>query len=387
MGNLCIDNGQITAVERTDEGAIRIWATVSRTGDLTYRAPNGEPYIERVTPDELFKADSLNTAWGKPITVGHPLTDDGEAIAVEPENMAQFRVGSTMQSMQQVSDRFLTLVAVIDDARGIEEIERGTREISAGYYRDPVVVDGVIHQVNRRYNHFAIVPRGRAGSDVRLHIDAETTIHPPQPPMKTITIDGVGYPVESPELATAIAALQKSHKSLEKQAEALKADAATSTAKATEAAAKLDQLQADHATALAELKATLDAACGERDALKAQQLTADAIAVAAQERVTVAEQVKLLNKDAVIDYSHTPEQMRRDAVAARGMSIDGKSDDYIAGVFSALVAAAPTEHRKAAIAKTAAAVPQIDAADSVDLAALRQRIDAEIANAYRGGQG
>lgn len=374
---LCIDKGVITAVERTTEGALRVWATVSRTGDLTYYGADGQPFVERVTADELFKTDSLNTAWGKPITVGHPVTDEGEPIPVTPDNSPAYRVGSTMQSMQRISDQFLTLVAVIDDARGIAEIERGTREISAGYYRDPVLTDGVIHQTNRDYNHFAIVPHGRAGAKVRLHVDAETTIQIPQKAMTTITLDGVGYPVESNDLAKAIAALQKDSAKSTKQVDKLTADVEAAKSEAAE----LRKVWADAQAKATELQANLDSITGERDALKAAQLSTDAIALAAQERITVTEQAKLIAPDLATDWSKTPDQIRREAVQTRGIAIDGKSPEYIEGVFSALVAAAPAQQLADATNK---ALPPTATAPApvVDYNQIRAKHDAEIANAW-----
>lgn len=375
---LCIDKGQITAVERTSEGALRVWATVSRTGDLTYYGPDGKPFVERVTADELFRADSLNTAWGKPITIGHPVTDKGEPIPVTPDNSPDYRVGSTMQSMQRVSDQFLTLVAVIDDARGIAEIERGTREISAGYYREPVLIDGIVHQQKRDYNHFAIVPQGRAGAKVRLHIDAQTTIQLPTKTMTTITIDGVGYPLDNPDLAKAIAALQKESSKATKQIDKLTADADTAKSEAVE----LRKLHADAQSKVAQLQADLDTVTGERDALKAAQLTQDAIAAAAQERITVAEQARLIAPDLATDWSKTPDQIRREAVQAKGIAVDGKSAEYVDGVFSALVAAAPAQQRNDATNKALPPTTNSTATPVVDFAQIRAQRDAEIANAW-----
>lgn len=374
----CVDKGEITKVERTKEGALRVWATVSRTGDLTYYGPDGHSFIERVTAEELFRPDSLNTAWGKPITVGHPVTEEGEPIPVTPDNSPNYRVGSTMQSMQRVSDQFLTLVAVIDDARGIAEIERGTREISAGYYREPVVIDGVIHQTNRNYNHFAIVPHGRAGSAVRLHVDAETTIQPPKRTMTTITIDGVGYPVDNTDLAKAIATLQKDSAKLTKTVDSLTADRDAAKSEATE----LRKLHADAQSKVSQLQADLDTVTGERDALKAAQLSADAIAAAAQERIAVAEQARLIAPDISTDWTKTPDQIRREAVQAKGIAIDGKSSEYVAGVFSALVATAPAQQRNDAASK---ALPPTSTSTTpvVDIAQIRAQRDAEIANAWK----
>jgi hypothetical protein len=377
MPGFCVDKGMITAVERTTEGALRVWATVSRTGDLTYYGPDGQPFVERVTADELFRADSLNTAWGKPITVGHPVTDEGEPIPVTPDNMAAYRVGSTGQSMQQINGQFLTLVAVIDDAKGIAEIERGTREISAGYYREPVVTDGVIHQTNRDYNHFAIGPQGRAGAKVRLHVDAETTITLPPKPMTTITIDGLGYPVDNPDLAKAIATLQKDSAKATKQIERLTADQEAGKAEATE----LRKLHADAQSKVAQLQADLDSVTGERDALKASQLSADAIAAAAQDRIATMEQAKVIAPDMATDWSKPPEQIRREAVVAKGLAVDGKSDEYISGVFSALVAAAPAQQRTDATTKALPATGST-AAPVVDYDQIRAQKDAEIANAW-----
>ena len=202
--------------------------------------------------------------------------------------------------------------------------------------------------------------------------------------MKTITLDGVGYPVESPELATAIATLQKAHTKLEKTVDKLTADSKQLESTATAQAAELETLRAD-AAKVPELQSQLDSITGERDALKAAALTADAIAVAAQERVLVADQVAKMLPDAAIDWTKTPEQMRRDAIAAKGMEVDGKSDDYVAGVFSALVAAAPQQLRADAIAKSASHVPTVGS-NVTDLAALRLFLDEERSKAYQGGK-
>ena len=56
---------------KTDEGFIRDTPIVGRTGILVYRNADGTERREYRPPEEAFKADSLASLMGKPITIGH----------------------------------------------------------------------------------------------------------------------------------------------------------------------------------------------------------------------------------------------------------------------------------------------------------------------------
>ena len=64
------DTAVIKAV-KTNEGFIRDAPILGRTGILIYKKPDGTEYREYRPPDEAFKADSLKSLQGKPITIGH----------------------------------------------------------------------------------------------------------------------------------------------------------------------------------------------------------------------------------------------------------------------------------------------------------------------------
>ncbi len=162
-----VDTGRINKFEVTDEGYLRVWMTVARTGDLIYRNDDGSIRTEYVSKDVLFDQEHLDSLWGKSITLGHPLEK------VDSKNSRVHQRGMTMQGTQLINDRFLGIASVITDDETIKLVKDGdAREISCGYYapirrRD----DGKYDQVWRRVNHIAIVPKGRAGEDVRIHLD------------------------------------------------------------------------------------------------------------------------------------------------------------------------------------------------------------------------
>ena len=163
------DVGQIFKSEKTPEGFLRVWLTVSRIGDLKYYNNDGTERIETLTGEELFNKDSLDTAWGKPITLNHPDEEEG----VTSKNFKKYAVGLTQQGMV-VNGDFLTIVGVLTDPDAIAIAKKGA-EVSAGYHTELVEKGGKLHQTKRRYNHFAVLSgdrKGRAGKDVRIHADA-----------------------------------------------------------------------------------------------------------------------------------------------------------------------------------------------------------------------
>lgn len=138
---------------------------VSRTGELAYRDDNGSTRIEVVSPEELFRKDSYDSLKMKPITRGHP------PVLVNADNAREYQRGMTGNIVTFDGD-FLGIVGTITDRETIDAIKNGVREVSLGYTCDVVPrSDGKFDQRNRQYNHSAIVDRGRAGEQVRVHFD------------------------------------------------------------------------------------------------------------------------------------------------------------------------------------------------------------------------
>ncbi|MEM9541759.1 MAG: DUF2213 domain-containing protein [Cyanobacteria bacterium P01_E01_bin.42] len=157
-----IDSGQIFKSEVMPNGSLRVWLTVSRTGKLRYRNDDGTIRVENVEAEELFHPDSLDTAWGKPVTLYHPTK------RINLDNARNLMRGMTQQGMV-INDNFLTIAAVITDREAIKAINGGVNKISAGYDTDIVERSGELFQTKRVYDHFALTDRPRGGNELEVH--------------------------------------------------------------------------------------------------------------------------------------------------------------------------------------------------------------------------
>jgi hypothetical protein len=211
-----------------------------------------------------------------PVTYGHP------PALLDSTNTKLYQTGYS-GSKVHYSDGFVEVCLTITDADSIEKIARGdATELSAGYKVDYDPTPGVTPegeaydgiQRNIRVNHIAVVPRGRAGSEVRLLLDRmdaadAVAIDPdspldlssqfptkPSPRMATVKLDGLEIELPS-DAATAV---QSYVRDLERRVDA---------AKATEN----------------ELRTALDSAKSDLEALSQEKATAEGRADALKERV------------------------------------------------------------------------------------------------------
>ncbi len=161
------DAGQIKSYEESAQGYLTCYMTVSRVGDLLYRREDGRMEVEHVPAEELFDPVSLATLVHKPILKGHP------SEPINSTNIRKYLRGGTSSKILVDGD-FLTVVGVIHDEELVSNIKSGQlREVSAGYWTDVKKDDsGRLIQTARRYDHIALVERGRAGPEVRVHFDA-----------------------------------------------------------------------------------------------------------------------------------------------------------------------------------------------------------------------
>src|SRR5690554_4231057 len=173
------DRAALKSFVKTDEGYLLVEGYASRPGILQYIQPDGTARRELVPADELAKTDSLATLARKPVTLDHP---DG---FVTPENVADHQVGDVSESIEiEEMNGFVKIRMAVRKADAIEAINNGVRELSVGYTTEIEETSGVdpvfgrydAIQRNRRYNHVAIVPRGRAGSEVGLRADSADEI-------------------------------------------------------------------------------------------------------------------------------------------------------------------------------------------------------------------
>ena len=219
------DFAPITGSETTDEGYLRVWCRAARTGTQLYRRADGSQVREYRPPDEVGSPDSLSTFGMKPATWGHP------PVLLDAANTKQYQIGYS-GSQVRYNDGFVEVALVVTDQDAIEKIKRkDATEVSAGYKVDFDPTPGLTPegeeyagvQRNIRVNHIAIVPRGRAGPEVRLLLDrmdaadaissdwelvresgpALQSISPAYPVMATVKLDGLEIDLPA-EAATAV---------------------------------------------------------------------------------------------------------------------------------------------------------------------------------------
>lgn len=257
------DFAPITGCETTEEGYLRVWCRAARTGTQVYTRADGSQVREYRPEEEVGKPESLSTFGMKPATWGHP------PVLLDSDNTKKFQIGYS-GSQVRYNDGFVEVAVVVTDKDAIDRIKRkDATEVSAGYKVDydptPGLTpggesyDGV--QRNIRVNHLAIVPRGRAGPEVRLLMDRmdaadavaidslDLALQPKphaSPVMATVKLDGLVIDIPA-EAATAV---QSFARDMTRQLQAV-------TDERDSVKARLDALQEDVET-LAYEKETAD---------------------------------------------------------------------------------------------------------------------------------
>jgi hypothetical protein len=272
------DFAPITGSETTSEGYLRVWCRAARAGTQLYRRTDGSQVREYRPPEEVGSPDSLSTFGMKPATWGHP------PVLLDSANTKQYQIGYS-GSQVRYTDGFVEVALLITDEEAIKKVKRkDASEVSAGYKVDFDPTPGITPegeeyagiQRNIRVNHIAIVPRGRAGPEVRLLLDrmdsADAVAALPEhemapqssstasPVMATVKLDGLEIDLPA-ETASAV---QSYSRDMGRQLEAL-------TTERDELATKLDSLQADFDS----LALDKEAAEGRADALEEELASLD----------------------------------------------------------------------------------------------------------------
>ncbi len=298
-------------------------------------------------PEEVFNADSLASLGAAPITIGHP----GKVTPDVWKTHAVGHVGDTVEP----KDKFVSATLNVQDAKAVKAVETGELlELSCGYDCDMDLTPGEFEgekydaiQRNISYNHVALLPRngGRAGNDVRIRFDGVT--------------EHVGISED-----TSVNFEQMDSDTLKKHAEDL--------AKA-------------HSDA-ADLKAALDKATAERDALAVQVKD---LSDPARLDALVAKSVKL-HTDAKtilpdVDFAgKSPRALMIEAVTKTDstFSAEGLSDDYLTARFDMAVTGTKTAAASLAGVRIAASETQ-ETPEKNLVAEAKARNDARSAEAWK----
>lgn len=183
-------------------GFLKGRAPATNVGVFPYVLEDGSVQYELRPPEEVFSPESKSTLDGVPVTNDHP------PELVTPENAKEYQVGFTGDVRE---DQYhLSASITITDGEAIIDVQDGKRALSCGYTADMVYKSGVwmgIHydaiQTNIRYNHLAIVDRGRAGDAARMKMDSMGPVgfqkinnDEGASSMKKIKIDGLAFEVD-----------------------------------------------------------------------------------------------------------------------------------------------------------------------------------------------
>ncbi len=364
------DFSPIEKYEVTPEGYLRAWASIARTGIQLYTDADGSVRREYRPETEVASPDSLASFAGKAITSEHP------PVLLDAENTKDYQVG--FSGTEVVYDNgFVKAVMTITDQDTIERIMRGdAREVSAGYRVNydptPGVTDSGEHydgiQKEILGNHIAVVRRGRAGPQVKLHLDRQDAADPSLISIEETTtmsakvvFDGAEFEVtESVALA------------ITKEREDAKMSYEDMKKKYDELQAAADSMKSEMDAMHKEMKGKCDSAEGRADALAEQVEELNAELAAAKEinlDSMVEERVALVEKakpvlDAAYDFAgKTAREVMVDSIkAVRGDELDlsEKSDDYVQAMFDTLSEgrkdSATTDELRKAVASIASPV-------------------------------
>lgn len=152
----------------TPQGFLRCKVAATRTGVFTYFDRDGKIRRELRLPEEVFNKDSMASLANISFTDSHP------SEAVNAFNSNKYTKGLTDSVVEKNNDLLETYLT-ITDGDTIQKILNGSHEVSTGYSADKEFIKGSYNgqpydciQRNIRYNHLALVPKGRANFDDQL---------------------------------------------------------------------------------------------------------------------------------------------------------------------------------------------------------------------------
>ena len=370
MSDTCFryDVAPIDKYELTPEGYLRAWATIARTGVQMYTDADGSIRREYRPEGEVASPESLASFAGKAITLEHP------SVLLDSTNTKDYQIG--FSGTEVVYDNgFVRAVMTITDDEAIKRIMRGdAKEVSAGYRVNYEATPGVTDsgenydgiQKEISGNHIAVVRRGRAGPQVKLHLDrldaADPSLFTPiEDPSMTakVNFDGAEFEVtESVALA-----VTKEREDAKKSYEDMKKMYDGMIAKASEMKEEMDAMHKEMQGKTDSAEGRADALAEEVESLKldldtAKQVNVDSLV---KERIALIDKART-SLDSAFDFAglSAREIMEASIKAVRGdADLSERSDDYVTAMFDTLAESAPrgdstaTEELRKAVASIA----------------------------------
>lgn len=330
----------------TQQGYLKVDAYITRAGIFSYMKADGTVIRELRPQEEVFKAESLDSAKEIPVTNDHP------PVMLTSANTRQYACGWTNEKVEQDGD-FIKAGVTITDADLIADItDRGKVETSCGYHCNIDPTPGVWHgikydavQRDITYNHLSVVDKGRAGPDVRLRLDADDAVmvmddgNDDNREMRTktekpkkedklmvqITLDGISYELEDNVANAVKVELKKKEDAFAE----LKASFDTAKKDKEELQGKYDVLSKDVEKKDEEIKGLKEKSISREDAMKIAKTRFD----------VEAKVKKVLAKEELekIDFDNASDLELKKAVLTKtnpDMKLDDADENYVDGAFS-----------------------------------------------------
>lgn len=357
-------------VETTEEGYLKVYARAAKVGVLKYRQLDGTIVRELVPAETVFDKDSMATIALKPVTNNHPST------LLDSETTSLYQVGFTGESVKK-SDEFLEVVAVITDKKTIGDVERGKVEVSPGYVCEldftPGKFDGEEYdaiQRNRRYNHLAIVNKGRSGPEVRLRLDADDAVQvelnqPKEIKRMKLNLGGKEYECAD-DVGAAFQAEMEKCKTDSKKMDELEA-------KLVEAGKEKDQLLAKADGLASEIE--------KQKKVRTDSAPAD-LRKAVKDRIALEKVASAIGVEKFDDLSDIELKKSVIKMDSPETNLDGKSDEYINARFDVAAEAITASDVKAK--KIGEEINAGNRTEKLDAEDSRQKMIARQQNAWKG---
>lgn len=169
------DKATIGDTKQTQDGYLVAMSRVARTGVQDYLASElgmvGNHVVRVNRPEqEVFSKDAMSSLTHAPVTINHP------SEMVDANNWSDLAVGEVGEGVLRDGE-WIAVPLIVKDAKGIEAAGDTHKEISMGYTADlrdaPEGADYDLEMTNIRFNHLALVSRGRAGSEARIGDSAD----------------------------------------------------------------------------------------------------------------------------------------------------------------------------------------------------------------------
>jgi hypothetical protein len=340
-----LSQGNTDSRRRTPQGGLIVDANISRVGVFDYTNPDGSKRRELRTPDEVFSKESLASFAHAPLTVEHPDS------LVTPDNWKRVSVGHVGATVEK-DGKFVSAELHIQDAATIAAIEKGElRELSCGYQCRLDTTPGThpefgsfdAKQTGIFGNHVAIGPKdwGRAGPEVRMHLDGGMSVSGlPSSYVRRM-------PAAKPKKSRAPAPVADPNEDLDEgrtdageteEEEPEPRPRATSDAANDRIAGENDQLRAENARLRKDAAKKTDAQKAADEQARVDARVQSRVDLLAKASPILSEK----DKPPFRGDGKTDDEIRRAVlvVLEPDLKLDGKSADYVIGVFDSAIARA-----------------------------------------------